>query len=155
MRALILSVVAACGCCGGAKPGGGPPAAHGTMGGPRNALADDAAAIDAFRKAWRVSVVPNVSPKEREMTAAIDGAMQRDPDKLVAKLASCRESAAIVRRTNADTHYDFVLFGTLADLDRDGDCWDVMYQGGMKLEVAGYLDPVSGKLLLVWRIPEG
>jgi hypothetical protein len=61
----------------------------------------------------------------------------------------------VVERINREASFDFVVYGDLAALDRDGDCWRVMYEGGMKLEAIGYLDPAAGRLLLVWRVPEG
>jgi hypothetical protein len=100
-------------------------------------------------------VLPNLRESERESFAAIDQAMRDAPEKLTAKIEPCRDSRAIVERISRECNYDFVVYGTLADLDRDGDCWRVMYEGGMDLEAIGYLDPTTGRLLLVWRVPEG
>jgi hypothetical protein len=109
----------------------------------------------AFLSAWNLLVLPHVRESERESMASIDQAMRDAPEKLTAKLEPCHESRALVERMNAQCRYDFVVYGALAELDRDGDCWSVMYEGGMKLEAIGYLDPTSGRLLLVWRVPEG
>ena len=132
-----------------------PPAATAAAGptAPRLATPDDALA--AFLSAWNLSVLPNLRESERESFAAIDQAMRDAPEKLAATTEPCRESRALVERINREADYDFVVYGTLADLDRDGDCWRVMYQGGMDLEAIGYLDPATGRLLLVWRVPEG
>lgn len=151
--------VGALGACGGASSGGGRSSlsnqgdASGADFGTRVTTA--AQAIDAFRVTWTAAVVPNVPAKERAMTEAIDATMKAAPDKFTARLASCREGHEVVQRTITQTQYDFVIHGQLADLDRDGACWHVMYAGGMKQEVLGYVDPGTGKLLLVWRIPEG
>lgn len=88
------------------------------------------------------------------MLTAIDESMRRSEHPYSAKLEPCRKGREQVARANA-TGYDFVFFGRLDSLDRDGDCWAVMYEGGMKHEVIGYLDPATGNLLLAWRIPEG
>jgi hypothetical protein len=120
---------------------------------PRLASPGDAQA--AFLSAWNLSVLPNLRENEREPFAAIDQAMRDAPEKLTAKIEPCRESRTLVERINREVRYDFVVYGTLADLDRDGDCWRVMYEGGMNLEAIGYLDPATGRLLLVWRVPEG
>jgi len=119
----------------------------------RLATAGDARA--AFLSAWNLSVLPNLRESERESFAAIAQAMRDAPEKLTEKIEPCRESRGIVERISRECNYDFVVYGTLADLDRDGDCWRVMYEGGMDLEAIGYLDPATGRLLLVWRVPEG
>jgi hypothetical protein len=120
---------------------------------PRIATPDQALA--AFLSAWNLSVLPGLPERERPSFEAIDRAMREAPEKLSAKTEPCRESRAVVERINRETSFDFVVFGDLAALDRDGDCWRVMYEGGMKLEAIGYLDPAAGRLLLVWRVPEG
>jgi hypothetical protein len=113
-------------------------------------------AIARFREAWTRDVVPNVRIEESGPTHAIDSAMQADPTKLRAQfIAECPKAGTIVAQASFGSGHDFVIYGTLAALDRDGGCWEVTYEGGMKLEVAGYLDPQSGALLMVWRIPEG
>ena len=118
------------------------------LGAPEDALA-------AFLSAWNLSVLPHVRENERGALQAIDRAMRDAPEKLTARREPCRESKALVERMNRETSYDFVVFGALADLDRDGDCWRVMYEGGMDAEAIGYLDPMTGRLLVVWRVPEG
>ena len=120
-----------------------------------NQLAQPDAAILAFRAAWATTVVPHVPLREVEMTAAIDREMTSSPGAYTAKLSSCREARDLVARTNRESKFDFVLQGSLAALAREGECWEVEYHGDMKHEVIGYLDPWSGALLLVWRVPEG
>ena len=56
---------------------------------------------------------------------------------------------------NTASHYDFVLYGSLAELARHDRCQPVAFSGGMKLEVEAYLDAGTGALVLTWRIPEG
>jgi len=112
-------------------------------------------ALAAFLSAWNLSVLPGLRESERPSFEAIDRAMREAPEKLTAKTEPCREARAVVERINREASFDFVAYGDLAALDRDGECWRVMYEGGMKLEAIGYLDPATGRLLLVWRIPEG
>ncbi|MBI5486948.1 MAG: hypothetical protein HY905_06420 [Deltaproteobacteria bacterium] len=132
-----------------AIPGGATP----DDAAPRLATPEDALA--AFLSAWNLSVLPRVRESERGALQAIDRAMREAPEKLTARREPCREAKALVERINRETSHDFVVYGTLGDLNRDGDCWRVMYEGGMDAEAIGYLDPVSGRLLVVWRVPEG
>jgi WD40 repeat protein len=48
-----------------------------------------------------------------------------------------------------------ILRGTLPDLKRDGDCWEVHYFAGSKNSLTGYLDVRTSKLVFLWLIPEG
>lgn len=51
---------------------------------------------------------------------------------------------------------DLILFGRIDDLrDRGGDCWDVCSFGGFGNSINGYLDVQTGKLLVLWIVPEG
>jgi hypothetical protein len=47
-----------------------------------------------------------------------------------------------------------IVFGMLDDLRKDGDCWRVEDLRGYHAMVA-YLDANSGRLILLWRPPEG
>jgi hypothetical protein len=129
---------------------GGTPAAGAA---PRLATPQDALA--AFLSAWNLSVLPHVRENERGAMQVIDRAMRGRPERLTARREPCREGKDLVERTNRECEYDFVVYGALAELDREGECWRVMYEGGMEAEAIGYLDPAGGRLLLVWRVPEG
>ena len=47
-----------------------------------------------------------------------------------------------------------ILYGSLENLQRDGQCWAVQSVGGFA-EIAGYLDATTGELIFAWLIPEG
>jgi hypothetical protein len=152
----ILVCILAAGCArSSSSAADSPPPATAAAAATTPRLASPGDARAAFLSAWNLSVLPNLRENERESFAAIDQAMRDAPEKLTAKTEPCRESRALVERINREVRYDFVVYGTLADLDRDGDCWRVMYEGGMNLEAIGYLDAATGRLLLVWRVPEG
>lgn len=49
-----------------------------------------------------------------------------------------------------------ILFGEIDDLrNRFGDCWEVTSFGRFGSGIEGYLDRATGKLLLLWIVPEG
>jgi hypothetical protein len=48
-----------------------------------------------------------------------------------------------------------ILRGTIPDLKRDGDCWEVHFFDGIGNSLTGYLDPRTSKLVFLWVIPEG
>ncbi len=47
-----------------------------------------------------------------------------------------------------------ILRGTIPDLKRAGECWEVHFFGGSS-SLTGYLDTRTGKLVFLWLIPEG
>ena len=154
----VVAALAAAGCGTHPSPArtDAPVANHGgTAAAAGNPITRPDEAILSFRAAWATTVVLHVPLKEVEMTAAIDREMTSSPGAYTAKLSSCREARDLVARTNRESKFDFVLQGSLAALAREGECWEVEYHGDMKHEVIGYLDPWSGALLLVWRVPEG
>ena len=55
----------------------------------------------------------------------------------------------------AQAHYDFVLFGSMDAARAHASCWAVNYICCMKGDAGALLDPATGALLVVWRIPEG
>jgi hypothetical protein len=48
-----------------------------------------------------------------------------------------------------------ILRGTIPDLKREGDCWEVHFFDGFGNSLTGYLDPRTSKLVFLWVIPEG
>jgi hypothetical protein len=152
--ALPLFVLASISCSTSppAEPAGppgttAPPAASGATASPE-------AAIEAFKAAWSAKVMKALPEKEQRMAEAIDASMRAGKHPYRAKPESCRLLARRAPPTNTVTGHDFVIHGRSADVSRDGDCWAVTYEGGMKHEVLGVLD-AGGALLVVWRLPEG
>ncbi|MCH8047457.1 MAG: hypothetical protein IID44_27500 [Planctomycetes bacterium] len=50
---------------------------------------------------------------------------------------------------------DAIVYGTLDDLRKKGDCWHIEDLRGSKMSVIAYLDSKSGKLVFLWQPPEG
>jgi hypothetical protein len=48
-----------------------------------------------------------------------------------------------------------ILYGSVTDLDRAGDCWSVEQLRGFKSSIAGYLDATTGEVRFIWIVPEG
>jgi hypothetical protein len=135
MRVLLV-LVAAC------SSGTSAPSA-------RRAITSDEAAIAAFEAAWEHDVRPTITDP---FVHQIDNRMQT-ADALGlyhAESHQCREGIDRVRELGAN----LVVHGSpQALLGRDR-CWSVLFLGGMKLDVEGWLD-THGHLLIAWRIPEG
>ena len=112
-------------------------------------------AIRAFQSFWKNDLLPRLTdPKSRyagALTPTVQGAGH-----LSAQLMPLRECHLRVDDTLTTTERQKLIFhGSLKDLDQDGQCWAVGSFGNRKSEVAGYLDPNTGKVLFVWMIPEG
>lgn len=151
MRALAFALaLAACNSTSSpsTRQAGGPAA------GPVTG-ADDA--IDRFIAAWAAEVRPRMAGHKDPLIGMIDETM-REPDarkRYSAKLEPCRDGARSTIELMAQTKYDFVLHGSLAAAARAGDCWTVLYICCMKGDAGALVDPATGELLVVWRIPEG
>ena len=137
---LAVFVLAA---CGSSDPPRGPIA-----------LAGEDAAIAAFRAEWVRYVRPALdTPLERAIDDKLDSA---DAIGLFhANAHGCAEGLARIRDLDS-TGRQFVVHGEIGALGRKRDerCWSVLFLGGMKLTVEGWLDEF-GRLLIVWRLPEG
>ncbi len=118
------------------------------------ALAGEDQAIAAFRSEWVRFVRPALdTPLEHAIDERLEAA---DAIGLFhANAHGCAEGLARVRDLDS-TGRKFVVHGDIGVLARHRDerCWSVLFLGGMKLTVEGWLDD-HGRLLLVWRLPEG
>jgi len=140
-RHAALLVIAACGAA--------PPAAH------RDGIAGEDDAIEAFQAAWRRDVRPTIAERGDAYLRRIDDQMQA-ADALGlyhAEAKPCAEGVRLIEELERGGH-SFVVHGTVAALRHRDRCWAVMFLGGMKRDVHGWLDP-SGELIVAWRIPEG
>ncbi|HEU0031503.1 MAG TPA: hypothetical protein VFQ53_12780 [Kofleriaceae bacterium] len=133
MRVWLLVLAA----CGSSKP---VPLSH------------DDVAIRAFQTAWERDVRPRIaSPEVRR----IDERMQTTDalGRYYAELHPCRDGIARLRQASLLGHSP-VFYGTPDALLGRDKCWSVLFLGGMKQDVEGWLDD-RGRLLVAWRIPEG
>jgi len=137
-----------------APPGntGGEPGGGGTI-----ALSTPDQAIDRFVAAWAADIRPHLAGHKDPLIGEIDRTM-REPDarrRYQARRESCRDATRDIEELIARTGYDFVLYGSMADAHRHDRCWTVLYICCMKGDAGAVLDPDTGALLVVWRIPEG
>jgi hypothetical protein len=56
---------------------------------------------------------------------------------------------------SAEERKTLILVGKIANLKRDGECWEVMIFGNIGNGLEGYLDPKTGRLIILWIVPEG
>ncbi len=114
-------------------------------------------AIDRFIAAWTADVRPLVKGHKDPLIGSIDTSM-REPkarERYRAELTSCRDATRGIEELMAQSHYDFVLYGSMAAAHKLEQCWAVTYICCMKGDAAGVVDPATGALVVVWRIPEG
>jgi len=131
-----------------------PPPPSNTAAPPVKAAPADPA--EQFKVAWRDHVRPTVPHHKDPLIKAIDAAMQQPNARYgVQTTVACREAAKEIRELEKAASYDYVLYGALDDPAHHDRCWPVTFEGGMKLEVVGYIDASTGSLVLAWRIPEG
>lgn len=119
---------------------------------PPPASADEA--IASFRAVWRLVVMANVPGGEQELIGLIDEEIRAGRGRWEATRGSCRAQHDRVA-AGSSHHPPLVFFGLLERMDRDGECWAVLYDGGMKRVVEGFLAAGDGRVLVVWRVPEG
>lgn len=164
MRTAVAVVAVLATACQGSSPGRSPAAggaatsavapAAPAAGGP---IADADAAVDRFIAAWAAEVRPTMSGHEDPLIGMIDETM-REPDarrRYSARLEPCRDGHRMIADLIASSGHDFVLHGALAAAAAHDRCWTVQYTCCMKGDAGAQLDPSTGALLVVWRIPEG
>lgn len=108
-------------------------------------------ATAAFRRAWNGCV----ATQGRADLAFVTDSMRRSEHPFRAHKEPCRKSKKRLSDLFATLSPQLRAFGEIEALERDGDCWVVDYEGGMKNEVEGILDPADLSMLFAWRIPEG
>jgi hypothetical protein len=81
---------------------------------------------------------------------------QLKPETLSAKRITFAAAFERVDGTlSAEERKTLILLGKIADLKRDGECWEVMTFGNLGNGLEGYLDPKTGRLVMLWIVPEG
>jgi len=119
---------------------------------PLNSAAE---AIRKLKAQWNVLVKPGLNKKQKELARYIEPTLAMS-EKLSGKQQSYKQVLSRVDDTlSAQERKTLILYGTLDDLKKPGQCWAVQTADGFKSEIAAYLDPQTGKLLFMWIIPEG
>jgi hypothetical protein len=79
-----------------------------------------------------------------------------DPKQLAVGRQSYAAALARVTDTLSDRERpNLIIYGTLTDLRRAGDCWALQSTGHFGSEFSGYVDVNTGRLVFLWIIPEG
>jgi hypothetical protein len=113
-------------------------------------LRTGAEAVRRFERFFRGDLAPRLAAGERQPLAAL---LAHRPS---AELRPCREVHHRVSDTlGPAAPSGSVLHGSPAALDRRGDCWALEYPGQLVPGMGAVLEPATGEVLLVWRIPEG
>ena len=158
LAAVVLAFAFAA-CSSSAQPAKGGPAvvAPTTPVVAAGAITGAADAIARFKAAWIAEVRPTMAGHQDPMIGMIDETM-REPaagSRYSAARKPCREASKMMVDLMAQSHYDFVLHGSMAAAHARDQCWEVRYICCMKGDAGALLDPDTGALLVVWRIPEG
>lgn len=112
-----------------------------------------AAALDQFQSQALSSLPKHLNAEVRAFaTAAI-----KDRDHLHARRLTCQ--ACFERLDGTLTQQErqsLILFGAVDDLrGHAGECWEIMSFGTFGQSIEGYLDASTGRLLVLWIVPEG
>jgi hypothetical protein len=111
-----------------------------------------AAAVATFQALARVAVA-RVKPQERrqflETRVAATKYLKATRQSYKAARARIDETLTPAEKPNQIVH------GALVDMSREGDCWTIESSGSSGREIVGYLDMATGRLVLVWIVPEG
>ena len=120
----------------------------------RSAIDTPDQALAAFEAGWELELVPALSRTRPEVVTHWQNAMT---DPMLHRSASrmmCREASARVRDTLTPGEETSILYGEVANLDRDEDCWEVHVSLGFSTLLAYFLAE-TGALLFAWAPPEG
>lgn len=110
-------------------------------------------ALNQFQSQALNSLPKHLTPELREFaTNAI-----KHRDHLHARRLTCQ--ACFERVDGTLTHGErksLILFGVIDDLKTNaGDCWEIMSFGSFGNSIEGYVDADTGRLLVLWIVPEG
>jgi hypothetical protein len=113
-------------------------------------------AIALFQNYWNTIVVGGLHEKKLALWRNMSERVQMK-NKLSARLESSRKVYERVKDTLGPSEQQtLILYGDLADLDREGEVWMIeSFMGCPCSEVAGYVDAKTGRLIFVWVMPEG
>ena len=112
-------------------------------------------AIAAFVSQWESVVLPKVPDIQPEYLPGYLKKKLAARDKMHAHRSTYQASFQRVSGTLTERQRkQLILHGTLDDLKRGGECWTVGSYGGF-MEIGGFLDAETGKLVFAWIIPEG
>lgn len=118
-----------------------------------NVLTTESQAVTAFKKHWQ-EVLPGLDEPQKSLAAALNHKVAGNL--LAARLQPCAQSYKGVMSALPEKEKEsLILHGRITDLQRDGDCWEILSSGGILNEIAATLWPDTGELILLWIIPEG
>ena len=109
-------------------------------------------AVAAFVSQWKELVEPNIPKAQMKYLPQLPAAK----DRLSAKRSTYQACLSRVNDTLTEAdRKSLIVFGSLPDLKREGDCWAIESLGGSKTGIAGYLDLTTGRLVFAWLMTEG
>ena len=112
-----------------------------------------AEALKQFQSQALNSLPKHLMPELREFASnAI-----KDREHLHARRLTCQACFQRIDGTlTQEERQSLILFGTIDDLKTNaGDCWEIMSFGNFKNSIEGYIDADTGRLLVLWIVPEG
>ena len=119
---------------------------------PQTNIAKPEEAVAAFVSQWKELVEPKIPEARMPYLPQLPEAK----DKLSARRSTYQACLSRVNDTVTEAdRKSLIVFGSLPDLKRKGNCWAIESLGGSKTGIAGYLDPTTGKLVFAWLVPEG
>ena len=109
-------------------------------------------AIDQFVDQARRKISDAQTPGQEFVSRTID-----DRKHLHARRLKCTACAARLNDTlTATERQTLILHGSIVDLEKhSGECWQVESYGGFGNSLSGYLEADTGRLIVLWVVPEG
>ncbi|TWU38604.1 hypothetical protein [Novipirellula artificiosorum] len=126
-----------------------PVGESGSVVGPENADS----ALDAFQ-VQAFNSLPEDLSSDRQAFAV---RAIKDREHLHARRLTCQACFQRIDGTlRQDERQSLILFGTIDDLrGQAGNCWEIMSFGTFGNSIEGYIDVDTGRLLVLWIVPEG
>jgi hypothetical protein len=126
-----------------------PVGESGSVSGPEDA----GAALDAFQSQAFNSLPKDLSSESRAFAVRTI----KDREHLHARRLTCQACFQRIDGTlRQEERQSLILFGTIDDLrGHAGNCWEIMSFGTFGNSIEGYIDSDTGRLLVLWIVPEG
>jgi len=117
-------------------------------------VTDSSKAEEIFREFFLNKLAPQF-PDNENVARAKDLITRRQLPPSVKQQAFSAYKEQLERTVGASAVNDAVIYGQVTDLQRDGQCWSVVYSGLLTGGVSGCIDATSGEPVVVWVTPEG
>jgi len=133
------------------KPKDSPAATPAPASKPLGHAPSQKEALDVFKQLWHAEMMKPGGPPG---AAQVDG-LVRSGTPQVKRIPLRDYRAFVADRIGTREPNAAILLGSLRALDRDGACWEIHYDGMLGGGLDACVDAADGRVLFIWRTPEG